>query len=751
MSTEIDVSQPDPDLAPPPGPPPPAAERYRAALGKHHGAQLVAMLQALGSYDRATKPSELVSEVYDRLNEPRVIEALIGRMGPGPRLALGLFAITESPVWPTAGLSHSLAALGLESGPIVAELSGFGVLVPGREGDNGPHVLIAHPAAVAAARTILPEGDVFPAAGPVRQVRESDGLEPILRLAALWQRVDEAAMRRTQQGTLYKRDRERIDDDPVLAGPIADALEPLPDMASLWLMLARGVGLIVDEPNTDRTVAAPAEYWAENGVHLPQMIAQRWLGLRTWHEQGGMQTDDATAMLAPPFLRPAVLLWLARFGPDEWVATADLAEHLDRLHPDWSASLLAEWGDPRTDPAAKGRIGAEARERSASRRKKPDAPPEHPGGVALLEAMLLGPAYQLGLIRAAEEDPSGRRVVRLTELGRYVLAVGPPPSARATFEHFLFVQPNFEVIAYRQGLNSALIGQLSRFMIWTQSGAALEMRLTAESVYRGLEGGLSPEKMLERLARHSSRPLPPGVYEAVKTWSSRRDRVTYFSSAILIEFATAEALGDALAIWSPEPDRPQPIAISDRILLVEDESTIPFGKFKLAGSRDYRRAPEVCVEVERDGVTLSLDLGRSDLFIDTELGRMADELPDEGRNTSGRRRYRVTPSSLSRAVEDGLSVSSLAKWFSQRVGTEVPPALRLLLHASSPKPELPRLSRPIILTSPTTDLLDGLLQHPATRDFLGMRIGPTTVVVPDALLESLRKALADFGLHLDGA
>ena len=82
------------------------------------------------------------------------------------------------------------------------------------------------------ARLVLPDGDPPPAAGPVRQVREADGLEPILRLAAVWQRVDEAPLRQTQQGTLYKRDRERLEDDPVLAGPIADALEPLPDMAA---------------------------------------------------------------------------------------------------------------------------------------------------------------------------------------------------------------------------------------------------------------------------------------------------------------------------------------------------------------------------------------------------------------------------------------------------------------------------------------------------------------------------------------
>ena len=58
------------------------------------------------------------------------------------------------------------------------------------------------------------------------------------------ERVADAPLRQTQQGTFYKRDRERLEDDPVIAGPIADALEPLPDMPPFWLNLAQGVGVL---------------------------------------------------------------------------------------------------------------------------------------------------------------------------------------------------------------------------------------------------------------------------------------------------------------------------------------------------------------------------------------------------------------------------------------------------------------------------------------------------------------------------
>ena len=90
----------------------------------------------------------------------------------------------------------------------------------------------------------------------------------------------------------------------------------------------------------------------------------------------------------------------------------------------------------------------------------------------MLESVLLGAAYPLGLVRAGTELGSGRTVVQLTPLARYVLALGPTPPPRATFEQFLFVQPNFEVIAYRQGLTPQLVGRLSRFAWWSQIGAA---------------------------------------------------------------------------------------------------------------------------------------------------------------------------------------------------------------------------------------------------------------------------------------
>ncbi len=302
-------------------------------------------------------------------------------------------------------------------------------------------------------------------------------------------------MRQTQQGTLYKRDRDRLEDEPVLAGPIADALEPLPDMPSLWLALARGVGLVESEPGSERISAAEPSFWSDNAIHLPRSIALRWLGLKQWHEQGGMQREGATEELALPYVRGAVLLWLAKLGPDEWVTIEDFSTFLRARAPRWSVASFLELTAPegvKPDPET-------SKKPKKTRAKETVAQSPEAADASVLAAMLLGAGYQLGLIRTAEDAETGRKAVQLTALGQYVLALGPPPTARPAYEHFLFVQPSFEIIAYRQGLSPALVGRFGRFTLWSQAGAALAMRLTPESVYRGLEGGMSPEEMLDVL------------------------------------------------------------------------------------------------------------------------------------------------------------------------------------------------------------------------------------------------------------
>src|SRR5207253_7416298 len=111
--------------------------------------------------------------------------------------------------------------------------------------------------------------------------------------------------------------------------------------------------------------------------------------------------------------------------------------------------------------------------------------------------------------------------------------------------------------------------------------------------------------------------------------------------------------------------------------VVVDENAIDYRHFRLTGTRDYALPPERCVTVEPDGVTLSVDLAKSDLLLETELPRFAELLDRTA--ASGRRQYRLTPDSLANGRDGGLTVGTLESWFHQRAGQPLSAAARLLM------------------------------------------------------------------------
>ena len=58
-------------------------------------------------------PSGVPGAIADYLARPKRAEELIAHLDVGERLALGLFALTETCAWPAVGLAHALGCLGL--------------------------------------------------------------------------------------------------------------------------------------------------------------------------------------------------------------------------------------------------------------------------------------------------------------------------------------------------------------------------------------------------------------------------------------------------------------------------------------------------------------------------------------------------------------------------------------------------------------------------------------------------------------
>jgi hypothetical protein len=693
--------------------------------------------------DRLCKPrnhwpvDELIDRCLAAVGNPAVVDRRLKELDESGRGLLSLIGHSRQPRWQVGNLVELSVALGNSDGlQAVQTLFEAGLLYPELAprsrikqfdhwlGKGNSLWAYVHPATGARMLEFdahLPQcpGTVALSGSSRNQVHEADGLEWPLRLAVLWQQVAATPLRRTQQRNFFKRDLERLRNDPLLAGAAADHLGDLPDPGLLAVTLALAQGLIRDK-NGELVASAIPSCWQEG---LPFLLASLWaalLHLETWNSNHGWQPGETHGNPYPGAYLLTLLL-LGNLPEERWANPDELARWVIDRHPFWKSAGTQECG------------GAHRRARAPvlSRSTTPDA--------AGLTSFLLGLAYQLRLIQAAK-GPEGDWVIRLSPMGRWILGLVDKPPASTTFPQTLLVQPNLEILVYRQGLTPDLIGQLSRFARWKTLGAACTLQLEPDTVYCALEAGDSFESIVQTLERHSMKAMPVPVVEALRTWSNKRDRISVYPAAALFEFSSTEDMQEAIARGLPA------VLLGERLAAVANESAIDYRHFRLVGTRDYVLPPEKCVEIESDGVTLNIDLARSDLLLETEVARFAELLP--GGDVNNRRRYRLTPASIAAGRVQGVNISILESWFWQRSGQALTSAARLLLTGPDSPPA--ELRRQLVLHVANEEIADGLEQWPATRGLIQQRLGPTAILVLEENVPALEEKLQTLGIKLQG-
>jgi hypothetical protein len=548
-------------------------------------------------------------------------------------------------------------------------------------------VVFAHPAVVTRARgEELGLPNLSGGREPPVPPRTADGLEWPLRLAAVWQMVHAEPVRLTQGNTLFKRDLTRLQTDAVLSAPPGEQLAPLAEPGVLALLWARAAGLLGERDGALAAAAFPPAW--DDG--LPPLLAELFAALplvEAWDPLVGYAPGDGG--LSPTPTAGLLALLLAR----DFVSHDAVAEWLWSHHPTWA-----------------GAIPADAKDK----------------GAAWVRALLLGVAFPLGLIEVAGE------LLRLSPQGRHLLAGEREPAAPPAFPQTLLVQPNAEVLAYRQGLTPPLVAALSRFARWKGIGPACTLELTPEQTYRGLESGLTLPMIVQTLNRHATRPVPPGVADLLQRWASKRERITIFASAVLVEFPTPAELDAAVSRGVVT------LRLTDRIGMTADGGEPSLSHLRLIGNRDYEAKPQRCLSVADDGVTLTVDTPQADLLLEAEIGRFAEPLPAE---SNGARAFRLTPQSLRRAAGSGFPLADIDAWFAERTGAPLSAAGRLLL--LGPQLSAPRAGRLLVVKLPTTEVADGVTQWPRTRALVSERLGPLAVVVEEENFEAFKAALAE--------
>jgi hypothetical protein len=674
---------------------------------------------------------ELIERSIETIDNPVVLDRRIAELEPAGRQLLALVGHSRQPQWALGNVVELMMALGHEDGlKPVFDLLEAGLLFPappegadrraGRIGTfeqwlglaaGGAAGLSAFSPPQIAGRAIgadlgLPDLSEGSADKPEAQARdaslspvaESDGLEWLLRLGVLWQQVAAAPLRRTQQGGFFKRDLERLEQDPLLNGPPADRLVDVPDVGFLLAALAEEEGILQDADGELRAGVLPTR-WESGLPGALESLYRALFRLRGWTPLDGWKGAEEMAGNPFPSAYLLALLLLSRLPEKAFVRPEAVEAWVVAQHPYWNNESLR--------PS----------------RQKP-----------WVATFLLGVAYPFRLVLAAK-DGEGYRV-RLSATGRWLLGLGEPPPAPGVFPRTLLVQPNLEIIAYRQGLTPALVARLTRFATWKTLGAACTLQLEPETVYRALEAGETFESICRALEQHGTRATPPAVLDLLRTWSNKRDRITVFPAAALMEFNTPADLEEALARGLPG------VRVSGTVLVVPNEEAIEYKHFRLTGTRDYALPPERCVSVEADGVTLTVDQARSDLMLETELPRFAELIARSTPN--GKRQYRLTPASLAQGRATGLSLATLETWFQQRAGQPISASARLLLTGSQVTGA--QLRKHTVLHVALPEVADGLMQWPVTRALIEERLGPAALGVAEENLPALRSRLGELGI-----
>ena len=664
---------------------------------------------------------ELTARILGTLTNAPVIDRRLRELSPSSRWILTVMGRTRQPRWTVGQLLTILASLGSTDGltPIRA-LFECGLLCPDRPA-NAEELpafepwlassgileakLFALPGVTARARgeeLPLPElaaVETEPGATP----RVADGLEWPLRLAVVEQVVAGVPFRTTQSNALFKRDLQRIESNEILSQTPSDHLVPIRDGGILALFWAAAVGRPVIEGDTPNDTPRETSH---SLIETLMELAAALPHVEVWDPLKGYSVPDFNGLSPFPSSATLALLLLGTVPEERWVAPSEIAEWLWAHHPAWSGTLSPE--------VQKNR------------------------GTEWVEALLLGPCYTLQLVEALQNS-EGPAAVRLSDLGRHLLCNGPKPPEPPSFPQSLLVQPNAELLAYRQGLNPSLIGKLTRIAKWKSLGPACMLELTPEQTYAGLESGLTLAGIIQTLNQHGSRPVPPAVVDLLQRWANKRDRISVYASATLVEFQSSADLDSAISRGVVAA------RVTDRIGICSDGADPDYRALRLIGNRDYESQPSRCITVADDGVTLTVDTGQSDLLLEAEIGRLSEPVLGD---PAGLRRFRLTPESLRKAAAHGWKHSEIDDWFTQRTGEGLPAAGQLFLEG----PNLPasRISKRLVVQVPEEEIADGLMQWPTTREFVEERLGPTALVIQESNLPRFAEVLAELGVKLLG-
>ena len=298
-----------------------------------------------------------------------------------------------------------------------------------------------------------------------------------------------------------------------------------------------------------------------------------------------------------------------------------------------------------------------------------------------LRQMLAEPLSWLGLVAIARDKSNEIVAFRLSPLGAHLLGLSdemPALAEDAAGEKPLIIQPNFEIIAYTEAAHLPVLYQLERFATRERAERVAHYKLDRESVYRGLQDGLSAAQMREFLETHSRSGVPQNIAYSLEDWENLWNSITLRPSATMIEAETAAEMDAFMASLPADgATRLAPLWASVEARYLEAARNYLSQK---PGARalDYSVAIEQAFATD-DELQISVPHANLDLWLRARLEQFADETS----TTNTQTRFQITRDSVGRALEIGLSAAAILE-FLRQIGTPpLPPNVTLTLRGWS--------------------------------------------------------------------
>jgi len=367
-----------------------------------------------------------------------------------------------------------------------------------------------------------------------------------------------------------------------------------------------------------------------------------------------------------------------------------------------------------------------------------------------IRQVLSEPLCWLGLV-ALSCDARGEVVAfRLTPLGASVLGLDTEGAAALeaaqdalAITQPLIVQPNFEIIAYTEAEHLPVLFELERFAERMSADRVAHYRLTRDSVYRGLQEGLSAAVIQEFLTRHSQTPLPQNIAYSLDDWQRLHDRVHVHRTTTLLE-AGSEAEMDELLARLPE-------GVATRLtptwaLLKKPHTAATQQALAATGdiiALDYSREVQEALTAT-DELRLRVSGENLDLWL---LSRL-EQFSRREKETSTAVTFQITPESLAHAKEMGVSHREVIAFLEKYGKTPLPSDVLLTLQGWGGDIGPAAFVETVALVV-REGLIPQLVAVEELRELMWLKVSERVVLVKQENVAALQEALARRGIQSD--